>query len=61
MATVYFSTPLNDSRELQVAGVAGDLTGVRAASSLCELVHLGEHTILQKQKPLLCAVIASVV
>lgn len=58
MATVYFSTPLNDSRELQVAGVAGDLTGVRAASSLCEL---GEHTILQKQKPLLCAVIASVV
>lgn len=43
-----------DNRELHVAGVAGDVTGVRAATSLCELVQLGKHTILQKQKPLLC-------
>ncbi len=46
---VYFSTPLKDSQEFQVASVAGDLSGVEAAGSLCELVHLGEHTTLKKQ------------
>ncbi len=61
MAILHCSTSLSDSTELQVAGVAGDLAAVRAASSLIELVHLGEHTILQKQKALLCAVVASVV
>ncbi len=57
----YFSTTMIDNRELHVAGVAGDVTGVRAATSLCELVQLGKHTILQKQKPLLWAFVASVV
>ncbi|KAL0055206.1 hypothetical protein WJX82_008810 [Trebouxia sp. C0006] len=37
----YFSTTMIDNRELHVAGVAGDVTGVRAATSLCELVQLG--------------------
>ena len=53
MAMLYFSTLLTDSPENQVAGAAGDLRAMRAASSVCELIHLGEHTILQKQKSLL--------
>ncbi|KAL0027888.1 hypothetical protein WJX79_000319 [Trebouxia sp. C0005] len=40
MAMLYFSTLLTDSPENQVAGAAGDLRAMRAASSVCELIHL---------------------
>ncbi len=49
MTMFYFSTSVSDKRELHVAGVAGDLSGVEAAGSLRELVHLGEHSPLKKQ------------
>ncbi|KAL0018035.1 hypothetical protein WJX77_009851 [Trebouxia sp. C0004] len=47
MAMDYYSTPLNESREFQIAGVAGDLSDVRAAGSLCELVHLAPQQAMQ--------------